>query len=124
MRGLAMVGALALDQRDGACQSRALAGANAAGEFGIWLGARSHRVALAPTLGRTFRLLRAVGQPDCEAAFVLLPRRGGARKREQLLARLDAAGRPAIMLAIGGAGGLIGVRLVPRQHQVDALWPP
>jgi hypothetical protein len=42
MRGPAVVGALALDQGDGARQSCAIAGADAAGEIGRFGRARGH----------------------------------------------------------------------------------
>jgi hypothetical protein len=40
MRLFAVIGALALDQRDGACQRGAIAGADASGEIGDFRAAR------------------------------------------------------------------------------------
>jgi hypothetical protein len=42
VRASAVIGALALDQGDGARQSRAISGADAAGEIGRFGGARGH----------------------------------------------------------------------------------
>src|SRR5450631_1468828 len=69
---------------------------------------------LLPVLGRALRLLSVVRQPDDQPAFVFMARCSGAREREQLLARLDAAARPAGMFAILRAGRLVGIRLVDR----------
>ena len=52
---------------------------------------------------------------------VFLFRRGGAREGEQLLARLDAAGGAAGVLAIGRARRCVGVVLVDGDHLIDAV---
>src|ERR1700690_301468 len=97
VRGFAVIGALALDQRDGARQRRAVARCYAAGEVGRLEGARSHEI---PPLLTALRARRVV-EPDREPAVGFPLRRRGAREREELLARLDAAGRTAGMLAFG-----------------------
>src|SRR5450759_2378564 len=62
-----------------------------------------------------------VVEPDRQPAVGFPLRRRGAREREQLLARLDAARRPAGMLALGGAGRLVGVVFVDGDDLVDAF---
>src|SRR5262249_45683755 len=81
VRGLAVIGALALDQGDGARECGAVAGANTAGEVRWRHAARGH---LTPAL-------YVICKADDQAAFALAPARGRAGKCKELLARLDPA---------------------------------
>ena len=84
MRLAAVVGALALDQRDGARQHGALAGADAGGEGGDRLGGSREAGADMPSVyteragsARPRRAAQAVGLPAALASFTLR----GARRR-------------------------------------------
>src|SRR6185437_1715770 len=73
------------------------------------------------TVRTAISLAALVAEPDREPAIGFLFRRGGAREREELLARFDAAGNAAGMLALRVARGEVGIVLVDDVDAIDAV---